>query len=66
MTDDKMKMVAVCKDQEKATEEDVQAFITHKLQQSRTGKCFLACIYEKVELVRIFNHFIPYFVSINL
>lgn len=58
MTDDKMKMVAECKEQEKAAEEDVQAFITHKLQQSRTGKCFLACIYEKIETVRLLNHFI--------
>lgn len=51
MTEEKIKTAAECKDQEKATDEDVQAFISHKLQQSRSGKCLLACIYEKMGIV---------------
>lgn len=48
-----MKTVNECKEQEKATDEDVQAFLSHKLEQSHAGKCLVACIYEKEEIVRI-------------
>lgn len=64
MSEDKMKTAAECKDQEKATDEDVQAFISHKLQQSRSGKCLLACIYEKSGAVSVFINIIR-FVSLN-
>lgn len=46
-SEDKMKTANECKEQEKATDEDLQAFTNHKLQQTQTGKCLMACIYEK-------------------
>lgn len=55
MTEDKIKTAKECKEEEKATDEDMQAFVSHKLQQTPTGKCFLACIYEKNGSVCSFN-----------
>lgn len=48
ISEDKMKIVNECKEQEKATDDDFQAFLSHKLQQTSTGKCLMACIYEKI------------------
>lgn len=47
-------MVTECKEQEKATDEDMQAFLSHKLVQSHTGKCLVACFYEKDGIVMYF------------
>ena len=47
MPEDKMKLLNDCKMQEKATDEDVQMFLGQKRPESRTGKCFMACIYER-------------------
>lgn len=46
-SEEKMKIAKECKEKEKATDDDVQAFLNHKLQQSPTGKCLVACVYEK-------------------
>lgn len=55
MSEDKMKIVDECKEVEKATDEDMQAFVNHKLQQTEAGKCLLACIYEKNGGVCVFS-----------
>lgn len=47
LSEDKMTLANECKEKEKATDEDVQIFANHKLQQTSTGKCLVACIYEK-------------------
>lgn len=47
MPDDKMKLLNDCKDQEKATDDDVQMFLSQKKPQTKGGKCLIACIYEK-------------------
>lgn len=51
--EDDLKTATECKEQEKATDEDFQSFLSHKLEQSRPGKCLLACIYEKENVVCI-------------
>lgn len=33
--------------QEKATDEDVQMFLNMKKPESKSGKCLMACVYEK-------------------
>lgn len=45
--EDKVKLLNECKMQEKATDEDVHMFLGQKRPQSKSGKCLIACIYEK-------------------
>lgn len=50
MPDPPMNLMSVlneCKVQEKATDADVQGFLSHKIPQIRTGKCLMACVFEK-------------------
>lgn len=49
MGDDK-KSFEECKAMEKATDEDVQQFMSKSLQ-TPTAKCFAACAYEKFGVV---------------
>lgn len=51
-----MKLLNDCKVQEKATEEDVQMFLNQKKPESKSGKCLMACIYEKTGGVSSFLH----------
>lgn len=44
-SEDRMKVFKECQEQEKASEDDVQAFRSHKIPPS--AKCLAACIYEK-------------------
>lgn len=44
-TEERVKELKECQEQEKATDEEIQAFRTHKLPPS--GKCLAACVYEK-------------------
>lgn len=53
MPEEKMKTANECKDKEKATDADVQAFMTHRMPDTPTGKCLAACIYEKLGAVSI-------------
>lgn len=52
-----MKIVKECQDQEKASDEDVQAFRNHRITPS--GKCLVACVNEKIGGVS--QHFIHLF-----
>lgn len=42
-----MSVLNECKVQEKATDADVQGFLSHKIPQNRSGKCLMACVLEK-------------------
>lgn len=42
-----MTVLNECKVTEKATDADVQAFLSHKIPQNRSGKCIMACVFEK-------------------
>lgn len=57
MSEDKMKLLNECKEQEKATDEDVQMFLSQKKPESKGGKCLMACIYEKTGGVSPFSKF---------
>lgn len=46
-----MKVFKECQEQEKASDDDVQAFKSHKIPP--TAKCLAACIYEKMGGVSI-------------
>lgn len=36
-----------CKVEEKATDDDIKGFLSHKIPQNRSGKCLMACAFEK-------------------
>lgn len=42
-----MNVLNQCKFEEKATDADVQGFLKHKIPQNRSGKCLMACVFEK-------------------
>lgn len=42
-----MSVLNECKVEEKATDADVQGFLAHKIPQIRSGKCLMACVFEK-------------------
>lgn len=42
-----MSVLNECKVQEKATDADVQGFLSHKIPKNRNGKCLMACVLEK-------------------
>lgn len=45
--DHMMGVLNECKVTEKATDADVQGFLAHKIPQNRSGKCVMACVFEK-------------------
>lgn len=44
-------MLNECKQQEKASDDDVLQFMNHKIPQGPNAKCFLACVHEKTGIV---------------
>lgn len=42
-----MNVLNECKVQEKATDADVQGFLSHKIPTNRSGKCLMTCVLEK-------------------
>ncbi|XP_055298616.1 general odorant-binding protein 19d-like [Sitodiplosis mosellana] len=51
-SEEKKKIIDECKAQEKATDDDVQQLMSHKLPNGPNGKCFLACINEKTGVIK--------------
>lgn len=41
-----------CKESEKASDADVEMMINEKFPESKEGKCLVACMQEKFEIVR--------------
>lgn len=52
--EEKKKVLNECKDQEKATDEDVQNVMNHKIPQGPNSKCLLACMHEQMGIVSLF------------
>lgn len=52
-----MNILKECKTREKASDDDVKQFAAHKLPKSPNAKCFMACFYEKIDVVRLFKSF---------
>lgn len=46
------KVFTVCKDKEKATDDDVKVLVDRLVPTTTTGKCLLACVHETIGLVR--------------
>lgn len=50
-----MKILNECKTTEKASDDDVSQFAAQKLPNGPNAKCFMACFYEKVGVVRLLD-----------
>lgn len=48
-----MKILNECKTTEKANDDDVSQFSAQKLPNGPNAKCFMACFYEKIGVVRL-------------
>lgn len=52
--EEQKKIFNECKEQEKASEDDIQEFMDYKVPQSPKAKCVLACMHEKSKIVCYF------------
>lgn len=45
------KMISLCKEKEKGTDDDVKVLASREVPQTSTGKCMIACLQETLGLV---------------
>lgn len=50
-----MEILNECKTAEKANDDDLSQFAAQKLPKGPNAKCFMACFYEKIGVVRLKN-----------